>query len=61
MMLLIYVVYSKGHTERPWEKWFADGEVHSYYSYNQNWDKPQLTLEGVLMIIFYYSEFKNIL
>ena len=59
MMLLIDVVYSKGHTERLREKWFADDEVHCYYSYNQNWDKPQLTLEGVLMIIFYYSEFKN--
>ena len=58
-MLLIDVVHSKGHTERRRAKWFTDGEVHSYYSYNQNRDKPKYTLEGLLMIIFYYSEFKN--
>ena len=60
-MLLIDVMHSKGRTERPWEGWFADGEVHNYYSYYQNSDKQKLTLEGLLMIIFYYSEFKNIL
>ena len=39
MMLLIDVIYSKGHTERPRDKCFADGEVHSYYLQNQNSDK----------------------
>ena len=49
-LILFYLLY----------KPIVNGEVHSYYFRTKTQiNKPKLTLEGLLMTIFYFSEFKS--